>query len=113
MSLHSGQLYKCLRATTTKHFTHQYLLYVIREMYHGTIFQKEAVKFNLPNMILRLIDMASDIKRDVQEQTRLCFTELSGVIDNVDIGGLRGHALVYISRTNMILIKDTNYHIVP
>jgi elongation factor 3 len=47
--------------------------------------QKEVVKFNLPNMILRLIDMASDVKRDVQEQTRVCFNELCGVIDNVDI----------------------------
>ena len=47
--------------------------------------QQEIVKFNLPNMILRLIDMASDVKKDVQEQTRVCFNELCGVIDNVDI----------------------------
>ena len=47
--------------------------------------QTEVVKFNLPNMILRLIDMASDVKRDVQDQTRVCFNELCGVIDNVDI----------------------------
>jgi hypothetical protein len=39
------------------------------------------VKFNLPNMILRLIDMTSDIKI----QTRQCFNELCSVIDNVDI----------------------------
>ena len=32
---------------------------------------QKVVKFNLPNMILRLIDMASDVKRDVQEQTSL------------------------------------------
>jgi len=47
--------------------------------------QTEVVKFNLPNMILRLIDMTSDVKRDVQDQTRVCFNELCGVIDNVDI----------------------------
>jgi len=47
--------------------------------------QQEIVKFNLPNMILRLIDMVSDVKKDVQEQTRICFNELCGVIDNVDI----------------------------
>ena len=39
------------------------------------------VKFNLPNMILPLIDMTSDIKI----QTRQCFNELCSVIDNVDI----------------------------
>ena len=47
--------------------------------------QKEVVKFNLPNMILRLIDMASDVKEDVKLQTRHCFGELCTVIDNVDI----------------------------
>ena len=47
--------------------------------------QQEIVKFNLPNMILRLIDMASDVKKDVQEQTRVCFNELCAAIDNVDI----------------------------
>lgn len=47
--------------------------------------QASIVKFNLPNMILRLIDMTSDIKTDVKIQTRQCFNELCSVIDNVDI----------------------------
>ncbi len=47
--------------------------------------QKEIVKFNLPNMILELITIAGDVKREVKEQTRICFQELCSVIDNVDI----------------------------
>ena len=47
--------------------------------------QKDVVQRNLPSMILRLIDMASDVKREVKEQTRKCFTELCSVIDNVDV----------------------------
>ena len=47
--------------------------------------QKEIVKYNLPNMILKLITMASDVKKDVKEQTKICFEELCSVIDNVDI----------------------------
>ncbi len=47
--------------------------------------QKEVVQHNLPDMILKLIDMASDIKPEVKKQTRLCFEELCAVIDNVDI----------------------------
>ena len=47
--------------------------------------QKEIVKFNLPNMILQLITTAGDIKKEVKEQTKLCFEELCSVIDNVDI----------------------------
>ena len=47
--------------------------------------QKEVVQYNLPSMILKLIDMASDIKMDVKKQTRSCFEELCSVIDNVDI----------------------------
>ena len=47
--------------------------------------QTTVVKFNLPDMILRLIDMAGDIKPDVKQQTQLCFEELCSVIDNVDI----------------------------
>ena len=35
--------------------------------------QKEIVKFNLPNMILKLIDSASDVKKDVKDQTKICF----------------------------------------
>lgn len=47
--------------------------------------QKEIVKFNLPNMILKLISSAGDIKKEVKEQSRICFEELCSVIDNVDI----------------------------
>ena len=47
--------------------------------------QQKVVQYNLPNMILRLIDMASDVKKDVTAQTRVCFEELCSVIDNVDI----------------------------
>ena len=47
--------------------------------------QKEIVKFNLPNMILKLINMANDVKKDVKDQTKVCFEELCSVIDNVDI----------------------------
>ena len=47
--------------------------------------QKEIVKFNLPNMILRLISSAGDVKKEVKEQTKICFEELSSIIDNVDI----------------------------
>ena len=50
--------------------------------------QKEVVKYNLPNMILRLIDMTSDVKEHVKSQTRLCFEELCSVIDNIDIVGI-------------------------
>ena len=47
--------------------------------------QKEIVKFNLPNMILRLISSAGDVKKEVKEQTKICFEELCSIIDNVDI----------------------------
>jgi len=47
--------------------------------------QKTVVQYNLPNMILRLIDMTSDVRKDVTAQTRVCFEELCTVIDNVDI----------------------------
>lgn len=47
--------------------------------------QKTVVQYNLPNMILRLIDMTSDIRKEVTAQTRVCFEELCTVIDNVDI----------------------------
>ena len=36
-------------------------------------------------MILKLIDSASDVKKDVKDQTKICFEELCSVIDNVDI----------------------------
>ena len=50
--------------------------------------QSEVVKYNLPDMIMHLIDMASDVKDHVKKQTRVCFEELCGVIDNVDITGI-------------------------
>ena len=46
---------------------------------------KKVVQQNLPKIILRLIDMTSDVKKDVKDQTRICFEELCSVIDNVDI----------------------------
>lgn len=47
--------------------------------------QPEVVNSNIPSMILKLIDMASDVKKDVKKQTEACFAELTSVIDNVDI----------------------------
>lgn len=47
--------------------------------------QKTVVQYNLPNMILRLIDMTSDVRKEITAQTRVCFEELCSVIDNVDI----------------------------
>ena len=47
--------------------------------------QQKVVQYNLPNMILRLIDMTSEVKKEVTAQTRVCFEELCSVIDNVDI----------------------------
>ena len=45
----------------------------------------DVVKQKLPQIILRLIDMASDVKKDVKDQTRICFNELCSIIDNIDI----------------------------
>lgn len=50
--------------------------------------QKEIVQFYLPDFILKLITIASDVKKDVKIQTRKCFEELCSVIDNVDITGI-------------------------
>ena len=50
--------------------------------------QKQVVQYNLPNMILQLIDMTSDVKDQVKTQTRICFEELCSVIDNIDIVGI-------------------------
>lgn len=47
--------------------------------------QSNIVKFNLPDMILRVIDMAGDVKPEVKAQANKCFEELCSVIDNVDI----------------------------
>mmetsp|Transcript_13529 Transcript_13529/g.13595 ORF Transcript_13529/g.13595 Transcript_13529/m.13595 type:complete len:1020 (+) Transcript_13529:71-3130(+) len=43
------------------------------------------VSTNLPSMILKLIEMSSDVKKDVKEATRATFVELCGTITNVDI----------------------------
>ena len=43
------------------------------------------VRQNLPDFILKLIDIASDVKKEVKEQTRAAFTELCATITNVDI----------------------------
>ena len=43
------------------------------------------VKANLPDFILKLIEMASDVKKEVKDQTRAAFTELCATITNVDI----------------------------
>lgn len=45
----------------------------------------EIVQRNLPEMILKLIDMSSDVKKDVKEQTRVAFNEICATITNVDI----------------------------
>lgn len=46
---------------------------------------KQVVQQNIPKIVLRLIDMASDIKKDVKIQTRKCFEEICSVLDNLDI----------------------------
>jgi elongation factor 3 len=43
------------------------------------------VQRNLPEMILKLIDMSSDVKKEVKEQCKVAFTELCGTIQNVDV----------------------------
>lgn len=43
------------------------------------------VQRNLPEMILKLIDMASDVKKEVKEATKEAFTKLCSTITNVDI----------------------------
>eukprot|EP01035_Chromulina_nebulosa_P016904 gene16904-22393_t len=43
------------------------------------------VQRNLPEMILKLIEIASDVKKEVKEQTRAAFTEITATITNVDI----------------------------
>ena len=46
---------------------------------------KQIVQQHIPTIILRLIDMASDVKREVKNQTRICFEDITSVIENVDI----------------------------
>lgn len=43
------------------------------------------VQQNLPEMILKLIEIASDVKKEVKEQTRVAFQEICSTITNVDI----------------------------
>lgn len=43
------------------------------------------VNTNLPEMILKLIDIASDVKKQVKDQCKICFQELCATITNVDI----------------------------
>ena len=43
------------------------------------------VQRNLPEMILKLIEIASDVKKEVKEQVRVAFTQITATITNVDI----------------------------
>ena len=43
------------------------------------------VNRNLPEMINKLIGIASDVKKEVKEQCRVAFTEICATITNVDI----------------------------
>jgi len=43
------------------------------------------VNRNLPEMILKLIGIASDVKKEVKDQCRVAFTEICATITNVDI----------------------------
>lgn len=46
---------------------------------------ERVVQANLPYIILRLIGMSSDVKKEVKEQTRITFNEICATITNVDI----------------------------
>ena len=43
------------------------------------------VKENLPEMILKLIEIQSDVKKEVKDQCRIAFQELCATITNVDV----------------------------
>jgi len=43
------------------------------------------VQRNLPEMILKLIEIASDVKKEVKDQCKIAFTEICATITNVDI----------------------------
>ncbi|RYH25144.1 hypothetical protein EON65_15995, partial [archaeon] len=43
------------------------------------------VQRNLPDIILKLIEVASDVKKEVKEQCRIAFTEVCSTITNMDI----------------------------
>jgi len=47
--------------------------------------QVEVVQKNIPAMLLKLIEMASDVKKEVKEQVKICFHEICSCITNVDI----------------------------
>jgi len=48
-------------------------------------FHPVVVQRNLPEMILKLIEMSSDVKKEVKEQTRIAFEKICATITNVDI----------------------------
>eukprot|EP00981_Chlorochromonas_danica_P016137 scaffold15892_cov537-Ochromonas_danica.AAC.1 len=43
------------------------------------------VQRTLPEIILRLIDVAADVKKEVKDQTRIAFTQICSTITNMDI----------------------------
>tara|TARA_X000000950_G_scaffold272441_1_gene354995 strand:+ start:262 stop:3324 length:3063 start_codon:yes stop_codon:yes gene_type:complete len=45
----------------------------------------KVVQRNLPKIMLKLIEMTADVKKEVKSQTRVCFDEICSVIDNIDI----------------------------
>ena len=49
------------------------------------VLQGEVVQTNLPSMIIKLIEMSSDVKKDVKAQVKVCFGEICATITNVDI----------------------------
>jgi len=48
--------------------------------HHSTVVQR-----NLPEMILKLIEVAADVKKEVKDQTRQAFLEICSTITNADI----------------------------
>tara|TARA_B100000424_G_scaffold270733_1_gene270930 strand:- start:423 stop:3542 length:3120 start_codon:yes stop_codon:yes gene_type:complete len=47
--------------------------------------EKSVIQQKIPTIILKLIDVTSDVKKEIKIQTKLCFEEICSVIDNVDI----------------------------
>lgn len=45
----------------------------------------QVVKQNIPSIILKLISLTSDVRKEIKKQTRETFQEICSVIDNVDI----------------------------
>ena len=58
---------------------------------------ERVVQANLPYIILRLIGMASDVKKEVKEQTRKAFNEICATITNVDIIPIIPRGILFIS----------------